>query len=205
MSDLEEGGLPQPLKYGMPLNEALDNRRSNRDFVRGELSAGEISQLLWAAQGTTSNEGFRTVPSAGATFPIVIHLVARQGVFQYVSDDHTVKKLADEDLRSKLTKAAFDQWFMSEAELFIVVSGVIAKTSKRYGDRAHRYVAMEAGAATQNILLETVSLDFGAVAVGSFEDDEVNRVIKQTKESTPFSIVAVGKKKITGPTKARHR
>ena len=195
MSDLEESGLPSPLKYGMPLNEALEKRRSVRDFVAGELSAGEISQLLWAAQGKTSPEGFRTVPRAGATFPIEIHLVTRYGLFQYAPFDHSLKKLSDDDLRPDLAKAAFEQWFLNDAELFLVVSGVVARTSKRYGDRAHRYVAMEAGGVTQNVLLEAVSLDCGSVVVGSFEDAQVNRVIKQTKESTPFAIIAVAKKK----------
>ncbi len=195
MSDFEEGGLPSPLKYGMSLNEALEKRRSNRDFVDGEVTAGQISQLLWAAQGKTSSEGFRTVPSAGATFPIEIHMVTKQGLFQYVPIDHSIKKLSGDDLRADLTKTAYDQWFLSDAELFLVVSGVVSRTSKRYGDRAQRYVAMEAGAATQNILLEATALDLGSIVVGSFEDMDMKNLIMQTKESTSFSIIAVGKKK----------
>ncbi len=46
-----------------------------RTFQQGKISLQDLSQLLWAAQGITSKEGFRTTPSAGAIYPIEIYLV----------------------------------------------------------------------------------------------------------------------------------
>ncbi len=57
--------LPKP-KYssGVSVEESLVKRRSVRDYTVESLTLKEVSQLLWAAQGTTSNFGGRTAPSA---------------------------------------------------------------------------------------------------------------------------------------------
>ncbi|MHC4126458.1 MAG: hypothetical protein ACYSRR_08415 [Planctomycetota bacterium] len=71
--------LPAPNKTGsMSLEEAIVNRRSQRDFLSKPLTIEQIGQIAWSAQGTEPNSGFRTVPSAGATYFIIcprnIHL-----------------------------------------------------------------------------------------------------------------------------------
>ena len=61
----------------MSVEESLNERRSVRQYRPNEpLQLEEISQLLWSAQGITSDEGLRTAPSAGALFPLEIYLVA---------------------------------------------------------------------------------------------------------------------------------
>lgn len=53
------------------------------------LTLEEVSQLLWAAQGTTAGWGGRTTPSAGALYPLEVYLVAGKvdkvpaGVYKY--------------------------------------------------------------------------------------------------------------------------
>ena len=62
--------LPEPRPFGtVSLEEALHRRRSVRELGTGVLSLAEVGQLLWAAQGITSPEGFRTAPSSGALYP----------------------------------------------------------------------------------------------------------------------------------------
>ena len=60
--------LPQAKTKGeMSLQEALARRRSVRRFQGEELTAEQIGQLCWAAQGVTEPQwGLRTCPSAGA-------------------------------------------------------------------------------------------------------------------------------------------
>ncbi|MFX0072982.1 MAG: nitroreductase family protein, partial [Candidatus Hermodarchaeota archaeon] len=45
-------------------------RRSIRDYSGEALTLQEISQLLWAAQGITDPNGWRTAPSAGGLYPL---------------------------------------------------------------------------------------------------------------------------------------
>ena len=50
--------LPPPqLKGQMPVEQALAKRRSVREFKPTALTEGELSQLLWAAQGITNRDG----------------------------------------------------------------------------------------------------------------------------------------------------
>ena len=55
MAKAKEIQLPQPVTKGrMSLEEAIAIRRSQRAFSNKELTLGEMSQLLWAAQGVTA-------------------------------------------------------------------------------------------------------------------------------------------------------
>jgi len=56
--------LPQPRFHSeISLEETLLKRRSVREYADAPLILGEVSQLLWAAQGLTSEWGGRTSPS----------------------------------------------------------------------------------------------------------------------------------------------
>ncbi len=68
--------LPEPDRSGQKtLEETLAARRSVRNFSGKTLNLEQISQLLWAAQGITAKNGFRTVPSAGALYPLVVYVI----------------------------------------------------------------------------------------------------------------------------------
>ncbi|MCK4417741.1 MAG: nitroreductase family protein, partial [Candidatus Latescibacteria bacterium] len=85
--------LPNPKDTGaMSVEEALSRRRSVREYSDHPLSLQEVSQILWAAQGVTSPRGFRTAPSAGATYPMELYLTASRvtglscGLYHYQPD-----------------------------------------------------------------------------------------------------------------------
>jgi nitroreductase len=72
--------LPGPKVLGWSrIEELIEERRSVRRYTDRELSESVISRILWAVQGIRSDDGFRTVPSAGALYPLEIHLVAGEG------------------------------------------------------------------------------------------------------------------------------
>jgi hypothetical protein len=69
--------LPPPGEQGIvSLEEAIVRRRPVRDFARESISLSQLSQVLWAAQGITDDSfRLRSVPSAGATYPLEIFVV----------------------------------------------------------------------------------------------------------------------------------
>ena len=90
--------LPSPNTVGsISVEEALESRRSRRDFQDKALSAEQLSQILWASYGITSERGLRTSPSAGATYPLEIYAVIgnveeiEPGVYRYLSDEHKIE------------------------------------------------------------------------------------------------------------------
>ena len=193
-TEIKEGKLPEPSKGGIALNEALQKRRSERGFAKGDLTLQEISDLLWACQGVTSPYDQRTAPSAGALYPLEVHLITKEGLFHYNPQNHSIKKQLSGDLREDLAEAALGQSFIGAAAANIIISGVIERTAQKYGPRAGRYVAIESGAAAQNILLQATALNWGSVIVGAFDDKEVLELTAQGEEAVPFAIIAIGKK-----------
>lgn len=192
--------LPQPQFQGkLSLEEALLRRRSRRTFKKEKLTLKEISQILWAAQGITdSTLGKRTVPSAGALYPLEIYLVTKEveelpaGVFKYQPENHCLKKIFEGDISKELAEAALGQDFISEASVVLIISAVFERTTKKYGKRGLRYVFMEAGHAAQNVYLQVESLDLATVAVGAFDDEKVKQLLSISEE--PLYIMPIGKK-----------
>ena len=186
--------LPEPKTSGLvSLEAALQSRRSTRDFTSQELDPGEISQLLWAAQGITDPRGFRTAPSAGALYPLELYTVTADGVFHYLPQDHALKVIQGGDLRASLRDAALGQDPVLDAPLILVITAVYERTLAKYGpERSPRYVHLEAGHVAQNVLLQAIALDMGAVPIGAFYDAEVQAVLGLPEDHQPLYLIPIG-------------
>ena len=69
--------LPKPSLDGkVPVEKAIQQRRTIREFKETPLSIPHLGQLLWAAQGITDPEGVgRSAPSGGARYPLDIYVI----------------------------------------------------------------------------------------------------------------------------------
>lgn len=189
----DEIGLPEPRLEGqMSLEEVIAKRRSVREFAAQPLSREEISQLLWAAQGITDPRGLRAAPSAGALYPLEVYLAMAEGAFHYSPRAHTLLLLSQEDLRPQLWEAGLNQGALQEAAAVFVVTAVYERTEAKYGARAERYVEFEAGHAAENILLQAVALELGAVPIGAFYDDRVQAALSLPADRRPLYLIPVG-------------
>ncbi|MEM1575306.1 MAG: SagB/ThcOx family dehydrogenase [Nitrososphaerota archaeon] len=194
--------LPEPkIKGEMSVEEALAKRRSIREYTPEPLNLEQVSQLLWAAQGITEPRlGFRTAPSAGATYPLEIYLVVGEngvkeleaGIYKYNPREHNIVLLLKGDFRKELMGAGLGQTWIGEAPINIVIVAIYERTTARYGERGIRYVHMEAGHVGQNIYLQATALKLGTVVIGAFYDEEVQKVLNLPKEEKPLYIMPVG-------------
>ena len=193
--------LPEPrLRSEVSVEEALLKRRSVREYGNAPLTLEEVSQLLWAAQGITSEWGGRTAPSAGALYPLEVYIVVGNvenlspGVYKYNPERHELIKVRDDDVREELAEAALSQVWVKEGAIDIIIAAVYGRTTKKYGDRGVRYVHMEAGHAAQNIYLQAATLDLGMVTVGAFHDDWVKEIMSMPEDEIPLYLIPVGRK-----------
>jgi len=186
--------LPAPRMAGLvSLEEVLAARRSTRVFSAELLTLDDLSQLLWSAQGITEPNGSgRAAPSAGGTYPLELYVVSPMGVHHYLPAGHSLEVLGEEDLRSALSQAALGQQYVADAPAVVVITAVFARTEERYEERAERYVHLEAGHAAQNILLQAVALDLGAVPVGAFRDEDVRALLNLPADHVPLYLIPVG-------------
>ncbi|MFX0021977.1 MAG: SagB/ThcOx family dehydrogenase [Candidatus Hermodarchaeota archaeon] len=184
--------LPKPLIKGeRSLEECIYERESKRHFKDTIIDIEKISQILWATQGKKGEK--RTVPSAGATYPLEIYVTLKEkGLFNYNFKKHMLELIIEEDLSKKLARASWDQNFIAEAYMNVIICAEFSRTTIRYEERGVRYVFIEVGHCAQNIHLEAVALGLGSVPIGAFEDDKVADVLNLPKKIVPLYIIPIG-------------
>lgn len=165
-----------------------------RAFAVSPLTDEELSQLLWAAQGIAdSKRQFRTAPSAGATYPLVVYVAKADGVFRYHPEHHTLETVSDQDIRRALAAAALDQFCVRQAAAVMIFAAVPERTTRRYGQRGERYILMEVGHAAQNVHLQAVALGLGSVPVGAFDEDAIAAAVGCARGEKVLYLIPVGR------------
>ena len=188
--------LPAPATSGgMTLTEALRTRRSTRNYTNVALTQQEISQLLWAAQGIMDAKGHRAAPSAMAKYFLTLYVATADGLFQYMPDGHKLKKLSSTDLRAKLSQ----QPSVSSAPAVFIITGDYARAKTSLNapqDIAPRFVDLEAGHATQNLLLQATAIQLAGVTAGGIDPAQVAQAASLPDSSRPIYLVPVGHPKL---------
>ena len=185
--------LPLPSLDGTTsVERALASRRSIREYTREPVLLDELSQVLWSAYGITETRyGFKTTPSAGATYPLEVYAVIGEngvitrdgsplqpGSYKYDPFTHSLRRIRKgADLTKRLYEAALEQEWILEAPVNLVFTAVFERTTRRYGKRGERYVWIEAGHASQNVYLQATALGLATVAIGAFYDDKIKEII----------------------------
>jgi SagB-type dehydrogenase family enzyme len=168
------------------LHDTLAHRRSIRDYDAWAVPIEQLSYLLWASNGIKAVQGgyaFRTAPSAGALYPIETYVIVNnveglpRGLYHYSVYDHGLRQLNAADLRNEITAAALGQQMCADAPVVFVWTAVFGRSTWRYGQRAYRYIYLDAGHIAENLALAAVALDLGTCQIGALFDDEVNHIL----------------------------
>lgn len=181
--------LPAPQrKGGMPLMEALNNRRTIRKYQAKELSLQQISNLLWAAFGVNRPDGKRTAPTAINAQEIMIFVFMQKGTFRYDAAKNMLIEINKKDLR-RLPVPRF------EAPLTLMIASDTAKQARmRTAERKKHYSDVDTGYVSQNIYLYCASSGLGTVAIGGVVDngEKIRKALNLPKNIYPVLGHAVG-------------
>jgi SagB-type dehydrogenase family enzyme len=199
--------LPAPKTDGkVSVETALKERRSVRAFAPGPLALEEVGQLCWAAQGVTDEKGHRTAPSARATYPLELYVLAGNvaglspGLYRYLPSGHSLKLVAPGDRRLDLDQKAVGQGWMpiGTAPAVFVVSGNASRIGGG-GDPAARersvhFMWVEAGLAAQGFFLEATALGLGSTYVGGFRTQVTHALLGLPDSEEVLAILPVGRR-----------
>jgi len=177
----------------MPVEEAIHQRRSVREFTDQTLTLEQIGRVCWAAQGISDRQlGLRTSPSAGALYPVELYVVTAEGVDHYLPKSHSLERHFLGDCRPLLERAALEQEAIGDAPACMVIAAVVERAARKYHGRAERYCFMEAGHIAQNILLQAAALQLSGVPIAAFQDEEAAEALRLPKDHRLLYLVPLG-------------
>lgn len=185
---------------GITVEAALAARRSIRTYTNEQMTMDEIGELLWAAQGVTSPDGKRTAPSAMHKYPLEIAVVIQNvqgipnGAYRYLPAKHALEFLAPAPASGKgseslLAKATTQAQVQTAAAVFVIAAVYDRMGS---GPKNRTFTDYEAGLASENLLLESVSLGLGAVVTGGIDMALVKQAVRFTGSEEVIVIIPVG-------------
>jgi SagB-type dehydrogenase family enzyme len=194
--------LPAPDRAGtVPLEQAMATRRSIRTLSGDPIPVAALSQLLWAAQGVTDDQGHRTTPSARATYPLDVLAVVGKvegmapGLYRYDPAGHALLPIRKGDHLDAFVDAAFGQDWARKAAVILAVVATPERARAKMGDRAGRFAGLESGLAAQNVLLQVTTLGLGATFVGGFDPAKAASFLGLLPGQTVHAILPIGVRK----------
>jgi len=154
--------LPPPaVAGGKSLMQALQDRKSMRDFADRPLSDQDLSNLLWAAWGVNRSQGDgRTAPRWRGAYLLDIYLVRADGVWRYEPRTHRLIFHMEGDLRGQTTSG---QPFVATAPVNLIYAFDAAKMSDSTEAEKNATSGATAGVTAQNVYLYCASAGLATV------------------------------------------
>ncbi|HRN70511.1 MAG TPA: SagB/ThcOx family dehydrogenase [Candidatus Woesebacteria bacterium] len=193
--------LPKPKDtIKKPFIQILLERKSNQNFSKKTpLSLEKISSLLYYALGInpsyTTDLPHRFYPSGGARYPIEAYILPsnvlelQKYIHHYYVRDHILEKLFE--YTKKDLEDVFLYNFPTDASCIIILTGILQRTTIKYGDRGYNYTLIETGHIAQNIYLLASALDIDCCAIGGYKENTLSKLLdlNMNEEIPLYSIV----------------
>jgi nitroreductase len=156
--------LPAPKTTGgMPLMDALKQRRSIREFSSEKIPMETLSNLLWAAWGVNRTDGHRTAPSARNSQEIDVYVAKSDGLFLYEPKEHQLRKILNEDVRA----ATGTNEYVKDAALNLIYVADLTRGNLKEADVIEFYSGADTAFLAQNVYLFCASENLATVVRGA--------------------------------------
>lgn len=187
--ELKPVQLPKPqTQGGKPLMQALNERKSAREFGTEKLPAQTLSNLLWAAWGINRPDGRRTAPSASNRQEIDVYVAAPDALYMYDPKAHALQPVVAGDLRA----ATGMQPFVKDAAINLVYVADTARMGKGSEEQMNLYMGADAGVIVQNVYLYCASDGLATVVRAMVNRTELAKAMKLRPEQRVVLSQSVG-------------
>jgi SagB-type dehydrogenase family enzyme len=174
---------------GKPLFEALQQRRSAREFSGRELPAAVLSNLLWAAFGVNRPQtSGRTAPSAHDWEEIDVYVATAGGLYVYDAGAHVLRKRLDRDIRARTGL----QDFVAAAPVNLVYVADLSRMVQASAEEKAQYAGPDAGFIAQNVYLFCASEGLATVVRGMVDRPALARLMGLTPQQSIILAQSVG-------------
>lgn len=155
---------------GKSTMQALDERRSTREFAKTQLSTQDLSDLVWAANGyNRPADKKRTAPTAMNRQEIDIYICMHDGAYLYDAGSHELKRVTTENV---IPHIAANQAYVNDAPVCILI---VADMNRAGGNNesSRMWTAYDAGIVSQNISIFCAGCGFATVPRGFMNKEKL--------------------------------
>lgn len=186
------------------IEQTILERRSTRAYSGHPLFKDELSHLLKFAyepailrdESESENRGLPQVfdPSLLETY-VIIHGVLEMdsGVYYYAPIQQELRLIRKGNFKQSSWEFCLGQELGRDASVIIVHASHLPNAVTKYGNRAYRYLHLDAGHIGQRLNLAAIQMGLGASGIGGFFDDEVNDLLQLSLEYAIVYITTIGR------------
>jgi SagB-type dehydrogenase family enzyme len=175
---------------------AILRRRSTRRFRRGTMGREQLARIL--AYGYCPERlGLGDQPALDRS--LIMTFIAAlavdglaNGVYYFAPHSQELRLLKAECARDAVQFLCLGQELGGDATAVVFHTTDLARAVKRQGDRAYRYLHLDAGMIGERLQLAALAEGLGASGIGGFFDDHVTELLDIPKEQAVVYITTIG-------------
>lgn len=190
-------------------DEVLSALRHRRSFDTGNerkpIPKRDLFTILWCAYGIDQETDTRPVPSPGQLYPLELYPVVlrspdiNSGLYHYNPGENRLERPVDPGYVSErfgpLAEFVTENWdhIQTDQDIssMILVTGVIPRTARKYGERGYMFALIEVGALIQSVQLAAARLDIGSRAYAGFRYDRVSDMLGLTDHEQEWVLTSI--------------
>jgi len=183
------------------LESTILKRRSTRAYNGENLTLEELLVLLdftyhpehYSDQGLDPKPDYFDLDLV-QTFVAVSGVTdLESGCYYYAPHSEELRQIRFKNFRQELHYLCLGQDLARDAAVVVFHTVNLAGAIAKWGDRAYRYLHMDAGHLGQRLNLVAIYLNLGVSGIGGFFDDQVNDILGIPQEEAVLYITTLGR------------
>jgi SagB-type dehydrogenase family enzyme len=183
------------------LEDTILKRRSTRSYSGAELTISEVKAVLdftyqpqhYLSQHLDPHPDYFDLSSI-ETFIAVSRVVGlEEGCYYYAPKTQELRQIRFKNFQQELHYLALGQDLGRDAAAVVFHTADLPAAIAKHGDRAYRYLHLDAGHLGQRLNLAAIRLDLGVSGIAGFFDDRVNDVLGIPADEAVLYITTLGR------------
>jgi len=190
-----EGYAPQSLE------NTILKRRSTRAYNGAPLTLDELNLLLdftyqphhYHEQGLDSSPDYFDLGLIETFVAVSGVKDLDEGCYYYAPQAQELRQIRFKNFRRELHYLCLGQELGRDASVVLFHTADLKQAVAKYGDRAYRYLHLDAGHLGQRLNLAAIYLKLGVSGIGGFFDQQVNEVLGIPPDEAVLYITTLGR------------
>jgi SagB-type dehydrogenase family enzyme len=195
-----------PIDWGehlIELEKTIIKRRSTRAYSGENLSFDDLKALLdftyqpqnYIEQGLDRSPDYFDLGLIETFIAVSGVDGLEEGCYYYAPRSQELRQIRFKNFRQELHMLCLQQNLGRDAGAVLFHTADLGKAIAQYGERAYRYLHLDAGHLGQRLNLAAIRLDLGVSGIAGFFDDAVNEVLGIPADEAVLYITTLGQPK----------